>query len=197
MKAGNPSLDVTMPELQILIDNWRSKSSGRHCAGYFRPVARWAAKRGLMTKADALEAPAKSGEVKQRVLRVDEVGLLLRELGWAAHDLAARFMLLTGARCAEVCDATWGEIDLDKGLWTIAASRRKNTRRTRLSVDHVVPLPRQAVTLLRQLERGQSGLAFLGERGARLKIGRDGLHGSKIDLGSRCRLMPCEGRAPL
>ena len=106
--------------------------------------------------------------MKQRVLRVDEVGLLLRELGWVAHDLAARFMLLTGARCAEVCDATWREIDLDKGLWTIAASRRKNTRRTRLSVDHVVPLPRQAVTLLRQLERGQSGLVFLGERGARL-----------------------------
>jgi integrase len=164
-----PSLDVTMPELQILIDHWRSRSSGRHCAAYFRPVARWGAKRGLMTKADPLEAPAKSGEVKQRVLTVDEVGPLLRELGWTAHALAARFMLLTGARSAEACDVTWGEIDLDKGRWTIAASRRKNTRRTRLSADHVVSLPRQAVTLLRQLERGSlSELVFLGERGARL-----------------------------
>lgn len=163
-----PSLDVKMPELQILIDRWRSKSSGRHCAAYFRPVARWAAKRGLMIKADALEAPAKSGEVKQRVLTADEVGSLLRELGWTGHDLAARFMLLTGARCTEVCDAAWSEVDLDKGLWTIAASRRKNTRRTRLSADHVIPLPRQAVTLLRQLQYGESVLVFLGERGARL-----------------------------
>jgi hypothetical protein len=32
-----------------------------------------------------------------------------------------------------------GEIDLDKGLWTIATSRRKNTRRRRASVDLVVP----------------------------------------------------------
>ena len=163
-----PSLDVKMPELQILIDHWRSRSSGRHCAAYFRPVARWAAKRGLMIKADALEAPAKSGEVKQRVLTADEVGSLLRELDWTGHDLAARFMLLTGARCTEVCDAAWSEVDLDKGLWTIAASRRKNTRRTRLSADHVIPLPRQAVTLLRQLQHGESVLVFLGERGARL-----------------------------
>ena len=84
-----------------------------------------------------------------------------------AHDVAARFMLLTAARCSEVCDATWDEIDLDRGVWTIPASRRKNTRRTRQTADHVVPLPRQAVSLLRQLYP-DGRLMFTGARGARL-----------------------------
>jgi len=163
-----PSLDVTLPQLQLLIDGWRSRSSARHCAAYFRPVARWASKRGLMTKGDALEGPANNSNVKQRVLTGDEVGRLLRELRWKAHDLAARFMLLTGARCGEVYGATWREIDLDNGIWTIAASRRKNTRRGKLGIDLEVPLPRQAVALLRQLERKTDGLVFLDERGARL-----------------------------
>ena len=76
-----------------------------------------------MAKGEALEAPARSGEVRQRVLTTDEVWRLLLELQWGAHDIAARFMLLTGARRSEVCDATWDEIDLDRGVWTIPANR--------------------------------------------------------------------------
>jgi integrase len=120
-----------------------------------------------MTKGEALEAPARSGEVKQRVLTVDEVGQLLLELEWGAHDIAARFMLLTGARCSEVCDATWDEIDLCKEVWTIPGDRSKDTRRARSSADHVVPLPRQATTLLRHVRPGEGRLVFTGERGAR------------------------------
>jgi integrase len=166
---SRPSLEVTMPELQLLIDGWRSKSSGLHCAAYFRPVARWAAKRGLMVKADALEAPARSSGPKQRVLTREEVPRLLRELNLRPHDAAARFMLLTAARCSEVCDATWDEIDLAKRIWTIPGSRRKNTRRRRANADHVVPLSRQATALLGQLNTGAPDeLVFVGERGARL-----------------------------
>ena len=167
---SRPSLDVKILELQLLIDGWRSTSSAQHCAAYFRPLARWAAKRGLMVKGDPLEAPARNIELKQRVLTNEEVGRLLQTLSWRGHDLAARFMLLTGARCGEVCDATWGEIDLDRSVWIIPAVRRKNTKpRARASADHVVPLSRQAIALLRRLHAGEPGaLAFVGERGARL-----------------------------
>jgi hypothetical protein len=51
---SRPAADVQSAELQLLIDGWRSKSSGRHCAAYFRPVIRWAAKRGLMAKGETL-----------------------------------------------------------------------------------------------------------------------------------------------
>lgn len=172
-----PALDVRPAELQLLIDGWRSKSSGRHCAAYFRPLMQWAAKRGLMTKGDPLEAPAQT-TARQRVLTRDEISQLLKVLNGSAHGLAARFMLLTGARRDEVCGVTWAEIDLQSAQWTIPAERRKDTRPNarRAKEDHAIPLSRQGVELLermRHCERSAAGddaqgLVFVGERGARL-----------------------------
>lgn len=97
------AVDIRPTEMQLLIDGWRSKSSGRHCAACFRPIMRWAAKRNLMAKGEALEAPT-AGEKKQRALTRDEIRPLLRELNGHPHDNAARFMLLTGARREEVAE---------------------------------------------------------------------------------------------
>jgi integrase len=129
---------------------------------------RWAAKRGLMGKGDALEAPTQ-GETKQRALCRDEIGPLLSDMDARPHDNAARFMLLTGARREEVCGATWREIK--DGVWIIPSARRKDTRPNarRSKEDHVVPLSRQAMTLLNELGPGEpDALVFAGERGARL-----------------------------
>lgn len=63
--------------------------------------------------------------------------------------LAARcleFVILTAARSSEALDATWGEIDLDEGLWTVPAERMKAGK------EHVVPLSVAAITLLRLLK---------------------------------------------
>ena len=146
-QMSRPALEVRSAQLQLAIDGWRSQSSARHCAAYMRPVMRWAAKRGLMVKGDALEAPAAARRPEQRVLTRDEVGQFLRALTSDAHDAAARFMLLTGARRDEVCGATGAEIGEaageDCGLWTIPAARRKDVRGLRLGEradDHVVPL---------------------------------------------------------
>ena len=57
--------------------------------------------------------------------------------------LAFEFLILTAARTGEVRYVTWGEIDLQAGLWTIPAARMKAKR------DHRVPLSMQAQTLLR------------------------------------------------
>ena len=64
---SRPAVDVRSGELQLAIDAWRSKSSGLRVAACFRPLVRWACKRGLMTKGDTLEAPAQ-GMPRQRVL---------------------------------------------------------------------------------------------------------------------------------
>jgi integrase len=152
--------------LQLLIDGWRSKTSALRAAACFRPLVRWAAKRGLMTKGDALEAPVQ-GEKKQRALSPDEIGRLLRDLDARPHDSAARFMLLTGARRDEVCGATWREIK--DGVWVVPGARRKDTRPNarRMKEDQVIPLSRQALALLNGLEPGEpDGLVFPGERGA-------------------------------
>lgn len=165
---SRPALDVRVADLQLAIDGWRSKSSGRHCAAYFRPVMRWAAKRDLMVKGDPLESP-KQGAKNQRTLSHVEAGRLWGALTGRTHDAAARFMLLTAARRDEVCGATWREIG--EGLWTIPGARRKDTRPVagQTKGDHVVPLPRQAVDFLEQIGRGEpDALVFPGERGARL-----------------------------
>jgi integrase len=162
------AVDVRSAELQLAVDAWRSKSSAKRIVTSLRPLMRWAAKRGLMTKGDPLEAPAQ-GAPKQRVLTRGEVGALLKTLDLRGNGAAARLMLLTGARREEVCGATWGEFK--DGLWTIPAARRKDTRPNskRPRLDQVVPLSRQARALLDGLKRGEPDeLVFTGEGGGRL-----------------------------
>jgi len=54
--------------------------------------------------------------------------------------------MLTAVRPGEMCGAAWAEFDLDAATWTIPAKRMKMRR------VHIVPLSRQAVELLRELE---------------------------------------------
>lgn len=65
----------------------------------------------------------------------------------AGQQLRSAFMLMiyTASRPGEVRHAEWSEIDLDDATWTTPASKMKMRR------DHVVPLPRQAVELLREM----------------------------------------------
>jgi integrase len=175
---SRPSLDVRPAQLQIAADLWRSKSTAARAVAFFRPLAAWGLKRELMAKGfDELEMPALAQdgkEIGQHVLSREGVGTLVRALGSRAHDGAARFMLLTAARREEVVGAKWAEIDLEKGTWTIPASRRKDTRapsrrRRRAAADHVVPLSRQARALLETLGQGkEADLAFVGGRGSKL-----------------------------
>ncbi|MEX7116793.1 tyrosine-type recombinase/integrase, partial [Pseudomonas aeruginosa] len=68
----------------------------------------------------------------------------------------------TAVRPGELRAAPWCEFDLDTATWTIPAARMKARR------SHVVPLPRQAVTILRQLHEltGSYSLLFPGQQNA-------------------------------
>ncbi|MBN0002024.1 site-specific integrase, partial [Pseudomonas aeruginosa] len=75
---------------------------------------------------------------------------------------AIRLLMLTAVRPGELRAAPWCEFDLDTATWTIPAARMKARR------SHVVPLPRQAVTILRQLHEltGSYSLLFPGQQNA-------------------------------
>ncbi|MFC0226327.1 tyrosine-type recombinase/integrase [Serratia aquatilis] len=60
--------------------------------------------------------------------------------------LAMRLLILTGTRPGELRQAEWAEIDLDNALWEIPAVRMKMRR------PHLVPLPTQAIEILRQIQ---------------------------------------------
>jgi len=59
---------------------------------------------------------------------------------------AARIAPYVFTRPGELRFARWSEIDLDKGIWEIPSSR------TKMRKDHIVPLSRQVVELLRDLQ---------------------------------------------
>lgn len=60
--------------------------------------------------------------------------------------LAVRLLMLTFVRTTELRGAEWSEIDLEKAEWRIPAERMKMRR------DHIVPLSRQALTVLKELQ---------------------------------------------
>lgn len=80
-----------------------------------------------------------------------------------ALQLAPMLMLRPG----ELRFARWEEMNLDAATWTIPPERMKRQRAGKMHGDpHLVPLPRQAVELLRDLHplTGPAGLVFRGER---------------------------------
>lgn len=74
--------------------------------------------------------------------------------------LALEFLVLTAARSGEVREATWEEVDDEKALWVIPATRMKAKR------AHRVPLAPQALTILREARAFSDGssLIFPGSR---------------------------------
>lgn len=76
---------------------------------------------------------------------------------------ALEFVAMTGLRSGEIRGARWDEIDLDAGLWIIPAVRMK------MKVEHRVPLPTEAVALLKALPRMEGNpLVFPAVRGGAL-----------------------------
>ena len=78
----------------------------------------------------------------------------VRKSGSAAPaiKLALEFLVLTAARSSEVRLATWDEMDVAGGVWTISAARMKAKR------EHRVPLCRRAVEILEDARTlGDSG----------------------------------------
>jgi integrase len=141
-------------------------------------MARWAAKRGLMQRGfSELEKPVErdTREGGQTVLDRQTLANILPRLTEGPHDRAARMMLWTAARLDEVSSATWDEFDLEAGLWTITAGRRKDTRsRVRKkqvpAQPHIIPLPRQTISMLKKMRKseGSNDLVFPSSHGGKL-----------------------------
>lgn len=73
---------------------------------------------------------------------------------------AAKLLWLSIVRTVELRLAEWQEFDLDAGIWAIPAARMKMRR------EHLVPLPAQAVELLRSLHAvtGRGRYVFPGRK---------------------------------
>jgi integrase len=96
----------------------------------------------------ALMAPA--AKHRAALLEAEAVGELLRAIGGYNGHFTTKFALLMAphvfVRPGELRQANWQEFDLDSAVWTIPAAK------TKMRKPHYVPLSRQTVALLHQVQ---------------------------------------------
>lgn len=163
--------------LRVLEPIWSDKTeTASRLRGRVEAVLSWATVAGFRTG----DNPARwTGNLKELLPKPSAVAekdnqpaLSLADLpAWFAglrkrEGMSARaleFLTLCASRSGEVRGATWGEIDMDAGLWIIPAARMKAKR------EHRVPLTPAALDLLRALPRVEgSDYVFPAARGGAL-----------------------------
>ena len=125
----------------------------------------------------AITDPVKLGALI-RVIRGYQGGPIVR----AALQLAPMLFQRPG----ELRAAAWAEFDLDAAVWTIPSIRMKRSVQGKENGDpHQVPLPTQAVEILRKLHpiTGHGPLCFHGERTHDRPISDNTLRAALLTLG--------------
>jgi len=107
-----------------------------------------------------LRGALKSPVVKHRsYLKENELPEYLEKLEAYVGDpqtkLALRLLLLTFVRTTELRAAEWGEVDWGKSEWRIPAERMK------MRALHIVPLSKQALAVLRELQKLSGNRRFI------------------------------------
>lgn len=105
----------------------------------------------------------RAGELREFFIRLDAVRIS------RPIKLAIQLLVLTFVRPGELRCAQWPEFDLEAGVWTVPAERDRARGLTGMKMreEHVVPLSRQAVAVLRELQdhAGGSDLLFPNRNG--------------------------------
>ena len=121
-----------------------------------------------MVKARILLGPLRKRTKHFTALPHADVGAAMVKIeetdAWESTKLCFRLIVLTAVRSGEARNATWEEVDLDAGVWTIPGERMK------MGDTFRVPLTTQAVDVLRQAHNisGGEGLIFPSIRGLAL-----------------------------
>lgn len=114
----------------------------------------WAMQQGLADNNPVIGTARPAPEVqRERVLSEAELAELWNATaGGGDYATILRLLLLLGQRREEVAGIGWPELDLHRSLWSLPGARTKN------GLPHVVPLPSQAVTILRGVEARRDAL---------------------------------------
>jgi integrase len=133
----------------------------------------------------ALRGALTTPKVKPRAAVTDPkaVGALLRSIwgydGQPATNAALQLMAYLFPRPGELRLSEWPEFDLKAGVWSIPAQRMKMRR------PHKVPLPPQAIAILKQLREitGHGKLVFPSVRSLQRPISDNTLNAALRRLG--------------
>ena len=123
----------------------------------------------------------------------EKIGGLLRRIdGYDGAGLSVRYCLkilpYLPVRSEEIRLAKWNEFDFEQALWTIPGKRHEHGGGTKTRVEHIAPLPRQVIDLLKELHRvhvmnGGGDLCFPSPRSQTRAITAEGLLAALRDMG--------------
>ncbi|TKC92210.1 DUF4102 domain-containing protein [Trinickia terrae] len=162
--GGRPIADLTPPEvLDVLrrVEKRGALETAHRLRGIIGQVMRYGVATGRAVRdiAADLRGALPPAQVQHFAAITDpsDVGELLRAIDGYAGTLpvscALRLAPLLFQRPGEMRGAEWSEFNLDHAIWEIPAERMKRTKRGKVSGGaHIVPLPRQAVSILRELQ---------------------------------------------
>lgn len=155
-----PIQDITSPVLREVL----RKIEARGSLDMLANVRRWAGEVFDFAKANAQFAGDNPAHCLTKNIFESHTREVMKALPWDEmpyflHRLdekrgaeittifAIRLLVWTACRSSEVRKARWDEFDLPRAKWTIPAERMKLRR------PHIVPLPRQAIEALTELQQ--------------------------------------------
>jgi integrase len=149
--------EITRADVRAMVARIKAPIAANRVLSIVRKLFNWAVENDLIVNSPVAGLKAPHAETsRDRVLTDDE----LRRVWQAAEGLGplngavVRLLVLTGQRRNEVAHMQWGELDLEKRLWTLPRERVKNDRR------HEVPLSPQAVATIQALPRISDRFVF-------------------------------------
>lgn len=178
-----PVGEVTAPDLLSAlrrIEEAGNIETARRCKQHVSRTYRYAIAAGKATHNPAAgleEALAAKPRPKHfaAITDPDKLGALLRAIegfdGTPPVRAALRVAPYLLVRPGELRQMEWAEVNLDGALWSIPAAKMKQDR------DHFVPLPGQAVAILREMEpwSGAGRYVFPGGRSAKRPMSENAL----------------------
>lgn len=113
--------------------------------------------KAVMPHTEQRRPALRAGELRDFFVRLEAVRIS------QPIKLAIRLLVLTFVRPGELRCAQWPEFDLDTGVWTVPAERDRSRGLTGMKMreEHIVPLSRQAVAVLRELQDHTDGRDLL------------------------------------
>jgi integrase len=137
----------------------------------------WAMREGRAASNPVALTNKRQERPRDRVLSDAELALIWRALDDGQYGCIVKLLMLSGQRLTEITELRWSEIDFDRDVISLPASRTKNDR------PHDVPLaPTMKALLQEQPRRGDRDLVFGRRTGA-----FTGLSGAKRKLDARVR----------
>jgi integrase len=200
---GRRLSDISRRDVNRLLDDIVERGApigANRILAILRKLCKWAVSREIIEHSPCEGVLARSTETpRDRVLDDRELRLVWQAadtLGWP-FNAVVKLLVLTGARRSEVAGMAWAEVDLDRKLWSLPASRTKNKR------PHALPLPTTAIDILKSLPRIENRGGFVFPAGFTRQATRGPVSVSGFSAPKRrldraiAKLAEAEGSAPL